>query len=173
MYKVSVDIEGAKTKSQPAPILDILSVFCERFMDETFEMVKLRTPGTGVVRGKWECRKYFKKVDGVAVLERAEIVNTYQPEMVVHILEGGSVAHQIWSTKVHDLLVFDIDPIDREILGAVTAFISTKKEPVQHPGTKPYKMIEESHRELVAKLVGFPDLFAEEIARLMAHGSRQ
>ena len=142
---IQSSIDAARKASYQNIAIEGMAKFAER-------QVQLLTPGTGVVRALWTTT-YTR--DSQGRINQAIIHNTFKKQDVLTFLEGGTKPHKILPKpgNASGLLVFKGD----------FGWVSSRG--VDHPGTRPYRMVELSQTALQFNLRLFMTKFDADIQK--------
>jgi len=134
---VDYSLWKAKVDRMILKLMPYAKVTAKQVAEIALDMIQKRTPDTTTgtdIRSMWEIKESRQKTRQVFIIE-----NTYQPNQIILFFEEGTRPHVIKSTGSW--------PLRFQWMGK-----EVHAHKVRHPGTKAYKMIEQTERYIKPKM---------------------
>jgi hypothetical protein len=128
------------------------------------QKLKMHTPPgeTQTVRAGWT-DTHEVEGDTVSFIIYNKIAEKKEGELILRVLEKGSKPHKIMPKKPGGVLHFQARGGSAGRSGA-TLYEDIFARSVKHPGTKPYRMIEQTQAEVNAMLIRLVQAAGQEVA---------
>jgi len=128
--QLTYDLSGVKESLNKLSRDPVMEYGLRAIGEQAIKFLRSLTPGSGTMRHGW--RQHFN-VDGKGHLRSIDIDNSYDPPEIVGYMEEG--------TPRHDIFPKPENPIQRLVFfwPVINAVVFAKH--VDHPGTKPYRMV--------------------------------
>jgi len=139
---LTYDIDAVKLGLDAAYQSDVLDRGLEALADSAVDLIRFFSPGGAKFKSLWQKTKEFGEDTH---LKSIVVDNAWERQDIVAFMEYGTKAHPITARPGHVLRFLSPDFSGG---GTPTGADFWYAKSVMHPGTKPYKMVEQAYMTL-------------------------